>query len=115
MAAHCLERLACPVVYQFVVAGSDPYPSLSLQPDLRRPQHVPGGMQADVNSVVFNRFAIIQCLKVYTPTETDAQQLDAVAMRQIMPVSPPCMVAVRMCDHSPIHRPPRINEKFALR
>ena len=71
-------------------------------------------MQADANALVFNRFAIIQRLEADIPTETDAKQFGAVAMRQIMPVSPPCMVAVRMRDHSPIHRPPGIDEKFAL-
>ena len=81
---------------------SDPYISLSLQPDLRRSQHMPGGMQADANAMVFNRFAIIQRLQADIGTEPGTKQIGAVAMRQIMRISPSRMVTVRMRDHSAI-------------
>ncbi len=98
-----------------VIARRDPHPTTMFKPHLRRAEHVARRMQAQPHPVVLDDLAILQSLKIDVRPETRTQHAFGRRRREVVRAARARVVAVRMRNHRPIHRPPRIDEEIARR
>jgi hypothetical protein len=123
MAAHRLERRTGLVVLarigaasgHVVVARRDPDPAAVLEPDLRRPEHVPGRVQAQANAEMIDDLAVAQGLQVDVVAQARAQHALGRRGGQVVRVAAPGVIGVRMRDDGAVDRPPRIDVEVAGR
>ena len=120
VAAHRLERRAGLVVLarvgaaagDVVVARGDPDAAFVLEPDLRRAEHVAGGMQTQSNAEMVDHFAVGQRLQVDL-AEPRAQHAFGGRRGEIVRIAAPRVVAVRVRDDGAIDRPPGVDVEIA--
>ena len=113
--AHRLERRAGGIRRALVVARDHPHAIGPLDPDLRRSQHVSGGMKADGGAAKTDGLTVGQRFDGGSLAEPPRQQRRARRGAQIGRAPASCVVAVRVGDERARRRAPGIDVKVACR
>jgi len=89
--------------------------AVAFDPDLRRTEHMAGGMEADANAVVRDRLAVRQRLERDLLAEPDAQHPFGRRRGKVAAVAAARVVGMGMGEDGALHRPPRVDVEVALR
>ena len=115
VAGHQLERRAGRIGDVLVIAGGDNAQSIGLDRDLRRAEHVAGGMERHLGAAEVDAFAIARCLRRPGEILAVAQphQIERFLRRQHGAVAGAGVVGMGVRDQRPLDRPRRIDMKTA--
>ena len=102
-----------PSALQLVVARGDPDLAAMLDPDLRRAQHMAGGMKGDADAASAENVAIGDGLDGDVRAEPLSQDGRAVALADVKLSAGARVIAMAVRDQRPADRAPGVNVEIA--